>query len=197
MSQNVFVIAALGASDWNDRNTRDHPNLLGRSLQIGKTSRVRMGTFGREGVGSPTWISEGRTAAIAGAMPDVALLSFFADASSALGISTSTSLTNILAIIDAIRAKRSSTAIFLMKMWHMPNAQEAATFPNLANYYANYPTVVGSRSNVAIIDTYTAWGDPALNPSEFDPSDQIHPLLPGHLRVTIPVVSAALAPLIT
>lgn len=196
MAQSVFVAGMLGASDINDRNTRNWPNLLARELQIGKTSRVRTITFGQEGVGSPTWITNKNHLSLANTMPDVAVLSFFADASSALGISTATSLANIYTVVDAIRAKRNCP-IILIKMWRMPAASEAASFPNLANYYANYATVAANRTGISIVDCYTAWGDPALNPSEFDAGDQIHPLLAGHQRVTIPVVKTALASLIT
>jgi hypothetical protein len=193
----LFTIGLLGASDVQDRNHREWPQRMAGFLQIGKQSRIRTMAFGREGVGSTTWISEGRTAHLANMRCDVCLLSFFADAGSGIGVSLATSLANAYTIIDDIRAKRSTTRIELLKMWHMPDAQEATTFPDLSDYYDQYTTIAANRSNVGIIDTYTAWGDPASNPSEFDAGDQIHPLLPGHLRVTIPTVSTALASLIT
>ncbi len=197
MTLGLFTIGLLGASDVDDRNCREWPQRTANFLQIGKQSRVRTMAFGREGAGSTTWMAEGQTASLANMRCDVCLLSFFADAAVSFGISTATSLANAYTIIDDIRAKRSTTRIELMKMWHMPDAQEAITFPDLSDYYDQYATIAANRSNVGIIDTYTAWGDPASNPSEFDVGDQIHPLLAGHVRVTIPIVSAALAPLIT
>ncbi len=196
MAGTVFAIGMFGASDINDRNNRNWPNLLTRVLQIGKTSRVRADTFGFEGQGSTQWLADNRHLYLADTMPDVALLSFFADGAPGFGISTSQSLTNIYTTIDALRAKRNMP-IYLLKMWRMPTAQETISFPNLAAMYGNYPTVVANRSNVGIIDCYTAWGDPALHPEEFDVGDQVHPLLNGHLRVTIPTISAAIAGLIS
>ncbi len=197
MTFSVYTVGLLGASDVQDRNCREWPQRMANYLQIGKTQRVRTIAMGREGASSTTWISEGRTAQLGNMKCDVVLLSFFADAATTLSTPLANSLANAYAIIDDIRAKRSTTKIYLMKMWHMPDAQEASTFPNIAAYYSQYSTIAANRSDVGIIDTYTPWGDPALNPSEFDVSDQIHPLLPGHLRVTIPTISAALAPLIT
>jgi hypothetical protein len=102
-----------------------------------------------------------------------------------------------LSIIDAIRAVRSNVPIKLVRNWRMPAATEASTFAQLAAVYAKYTDVVANRTDVGIIDIYAAWGDPALRPEEFAAGDQIHPLLNGHLRVSIPVYTAALAPYFT
>lgn len=195
MSQSAFVIGLLGASDINDRNNRNWPNFLTQALQHGKTSRVRAVAFGYEGQCSSDWINDKRHLRLADTMPDVALLSFFADGNAGFGLSTAASLANIYTVVDVLRAKRD-VPIYLLKMWRLRAAQENASFPNLASYFANYATVAANRSGVATIDCYTAWGDPNSHPEEWG-TDLLHPLLSGHLRVTIPTLSATLAPLIT
>lgn len=195
MAQNVFVVGGFGASDVNDRNNRNWPNFLAQTLQNGKSTRVRVDTFGDEGQSSVTWITDKRHLRLADTMPDVACLSFFTDANSGFGVSTATSLANIYTVVDALRAKRNMP-IYLLKMWRLHAAEESATFPSLASYYANYATVAANRSGIATIDCYTAWGDPNLHPEDWG-SDLLHPLLSGHLRVTIPTIAATLAPLIT
>lgn len=196
MSYDVFHIAMLGASDINDRTCRNWPILFRNNVQNGKTKRVRVSTFGFEGQGSKLWLTAKYDIRLANVMADVVCMSFFADGNS-VGLSTSTAenLANIYAFVDAVRTKRSTIPIYLLKMWRCP--AEASTFPNLSNVYGNYTIVQANRSNISIIDCYTAWGDPALHPEEYDAGDQIHPLLSGHQRVTLPVVTAALASLIT
>lgn len=195
MMPSVFNIGLLGASDVNDRNNRNWPNILAQTLQTGKTQRVRACTFGYEGQCSVDWIAANRHNRLADTMPDVACLSFFADGNPAFSVSTAASLANIYTIVDTLRAKRNMP-IYLLKMWRLHAAEESASFPNLSYYYANYATVAANRSGVSTIDCYTAWGNPDLHPEDWG-SDLLHPLLSGHLRVTIPTVSAALSGLIT
>lgn len=197
MSNNLFTIGLLGASDMVSYSTREWPSLMARGLQVGKQSRVRTLGFGRSAAGSNVLLSEGWAAKLAGMRVDLAVLSFFADASPALSAGAMQSYGNMLTIIDMIRAARSNTPIVLAKMWRMPAAAEAAGYSNLAAVYAKYADVVANRGNISVVDCYTAWGNPALNPSEYTVDDQIHPQLAGHQRVTIPVFQTALAPLIT
>lgn len=198
MVSTVFHVGFLGASDVQDRNCRDWPHRLVNALQAGKTQRVRHSAYGYEGQGSAAWISANYHLKMAQAKLDVAVLSFFADGSTSLAPDgVVAAYARWLTIIDLIRTHRPSAPIYLLRNWRMPAATEAASFTQLAAVYAKYTDVVANRTGVNIIDCYAAWGDPALNPSEFDAGDQIHPLLAGHLRVTIPTVSAALAPLIT
>ena len=196
MTDRIATIALLGASDVQDRNCRDWPLLMAKTLQIGKASRVRTMAFGYEGQGSPTWIADGHYVRMAGQRPDIALLSFFADGSVPLCPSLGANLVNMYAAVDAIQAARSDTQIFLMKMWRMTAAREAATFANLQGVYGQYATVAANRSNVSVLDFYTASGDPASHPTEWDVADDIHPLLPWHERLSIPMTVAALTSLV-
>jgi hypothetical protein len=193
----VFTVATLSASDVKDRNCRNWTQLVARQLEIGKTSRVRMMNFGYEGQGSPQWIADGHYIRMAGQRPDAALLSFFADGSVPLCPNLATNLANIYSAIDAIRAKRSDTPIFLIRSWRMTASREATTFAQLNGvYFTNYVTAAANRPNVSILDFYTPSGDPATHPGEWDGVDDIHPLLTWHQRVSIPLTVAALAPLV-
>lgn len=191
LAAGTFTFGLLGASDVQNRNCREWPLLLAQALQVGKTRRVERAAFGKDN--SVANIADGSAQRLADMRADAVLLSFYKDANGT--VSPSASLTNMYAVVDCIRAKRSDTAVFLLKTWRLPAAAEASTFPSLSSYWANYATVQANRSNVSIIDAYTAWGDPALYPSEFG-SDQLHPLLPGLQRVTIPTCLASLAPLV-
>jgi hypothetical protein len=197
MIDDVFAVSLLGASDVQDRNCRDWPLLMAKYLQIGKSSRIRTMAFGYEGQGSPTWITDGHVARIAGQRADVALLSFFADGSVPLCSDLATNLANMYTFVDAIQAKRADTEIFLIRNWRMTAAREASTFSQLQGvYYTNYPIVQANRSNISILDFYAVSGDPASHPDEWSVSDDIHPLLQWHQRVSIPMTAAALAPLV-
>jgi hypothetical protein len=197
MIDDVFTISLLGASDVQDRNCRDWPLLMAKYLQVGKSSRIRTMAFGYEGQGSTTWLSDGHAARIAGQRADVALLSFFADGSVPLCADPATNLANMYTFIDAIQAKRADTEIFLIRNWRMTAAREAATFSQLQDvYYTNYPIVQANRSNISILDFYVVSGLPSAHPDEWNVSDDIHPLLPWHQRVSIPMTAAALSPLV-
>lgn len=194
MSQQVFSIGLLGSSDVQSYSCRDWPLRLCQNLQAGKTSQVRRLGFGTAR-GSSLDISTGAVDSLAAMRCDAVLLSFYKDAAPTLNISPAQSLNNMYYAIDAIRAKRADTAIFLLKTWRLQAASEAATFPNLAAYWARYETAASTKA-VGIVDAYTTWGDPSLRPEEYDSVDPLHPLLAGLQRVTIPAAQAALAPLI-
>jgi hypothetical protein len=196
MTQPVYTIGLLGSSDVQSYSCRDWPLRMCKNLQTGRTSFIKRIGFGTA-LGSSLDISSGAVAKLAAMRCDAVLLSFYKDAAPSLSISAAQSLTNMYTVIDAVRAARSDTAIFLLKTWRLEAATEASTFPTLASYWASYATAAANRSNVGIVDAYTAWGDPALHPEEFDAADPLHPLLNGVQRVTLPQAQAALGPLIT
>lgn len=189
----TFTVGLLGASDVQNRSCRDWPLLMVRQLQAGRASTIVRAGFGKET--STANITDGYAQRLIDMRPDIAIISVYKDANGA--VTPAQSLTNMYTIIDGIRAKRADTAIFLLKTWRLAAASEASTFPNLSSIWANYATAAANRSNVQIIDAYTAWGDPALHPEEYDAGDPLHPLLAGLQRVTIPTAVSALAPLIT
>lgn len=195
MPMKVFHLGLMGASDVQDRNHREWVRLLCEDLQTGKNYRVRHSSFGYEGMGSNGWISGGWHTKMANAACDACIIAVLADGSPALGGTPANSQSNMLTIIDALRARRNMP-IFLLNSWRMPAATEAATFSQYASIRSNNTTIAGLRSNITILDNWTNWGDPSLNPSEFDAGDQIHPLIAGHKRCTIPLVKTAIASLI-
>lgn len=196
----TFTIAILGASLTGDRNANNWPNVAARALRAGKATDVKVMIAGQEGRGSsaspagPGWIEQGWRQKICLVRPHAVVIDMTADANAGFGISPALSLSNLYTIIDAVRVNNPGVPIFLFKANRM--RADVTQFPNIAAYYANYATAQANRSNIGIIDTYTPWGDPALNPSDYAPADGIHPLFSGNSRVTIPTFVAAIAPLI-
>ena len=190
----VFDIAILGDSLTKDRNARNWPIYLEHYLQSGKSQRVRTYLFGQEGTNSSTGLTQ--YTPMIGLRPRVAVIAYINDANAAV-ISLATSLSNYNTIINNLKAGSPSTAIYVASISRPTAASEAATFANIAGLQTQLASITTNQSLAGFIDGYTAWGDPALNPSEYDVGDGIHPLLPGHLRVTIPLWASVFAPLIT
>ena len=188
-------IGFIGASLLMDRTANNWPNVAARQLQIGKQSQVRVLLSGKEGTASNYWIANGWHTALAQTRPHIAIIDMTPDANAGQGISVAQSLANTYTMIDVLRANNPSLPIFLFKANHM--RADATQFTNVLSYYANYVTVQANRSNIGIIDTYTPWGDPSLNPNEYSAGDPIHPLFSGNIRVTIPVTVASISPLVT
>lgn len=197
MSQNVFTIGMMGGSDVVDRSCRDWPRLLQNRLQIGKQSLVKAITFGHEGEGSVQWFARKEHVMLANQVPDVAIISFINDGNPAQGISSATSLSNMYTVVDLIRARRSSTKIYFIKMWRLPPATEAAVIPNISQVFANFATVAANRANVGIIDCYSLTGNASDHPDEWNLPGDIHPLLPWHHRLSIQLCYDLLEPMIT
>jgi len=190
----MTTIAWIGASLGMDRSANNWPQIMAAGLRVGKSSPIQVATFGKEGTASNYWISAGWVDRCAAIRPDIVLYDATPDANTAQNVSLAQSLANMYAMVDTIRAKNSAAKIFLCTMNHMRS--DATQFANVTSYYAQYATVEANRSDVGVIDCYTAWGDPSIYPAEYAADDPIHPLLAGNLRVTIPVISAALSPLI-
>jgi lysophospholipase L1-like esterase len=189
----VYDIAILGDSLTVDRNARNWPILLERELEIGKASRVRTYLFGEEGTNSNTGIANWPK--VVAIRPKAAVIAYINDANPA-AISLAVSASNTNAMIDALQAASPTTLIFVAGISRPLAADAAATFPNLAALDAQLASIATAQG-VGFIDGRTAWGDPALNSSEYAVGDGIHPLLAGHLRVTIPLWKTTFSPLIT
>lgn len=194
MDRPTVTIGIIGASLTGDRNANNWPNVAARALQVGKVSDVKVILAGQEGKGSNDWIAAGWHTRLALVRPHILVIDGTPDANPGFGISVSAALANLYTMIDAVRANNPSAPVFLMKPVRM--RADATQFANVGAYYANYATVQANRSNVSIIDAYSPWGDPALNPSEYAPADPVHPLFSGNARVTIPAFVSALAPLV-
>lgn len=186
----TFDIAIMGDSLTVDRNARNWPFLLEKYLQVGKSQKVRACTFGHEGQNSNWGLAN--FAPMLNQKPRVALIGFINDANSAV-ISLSTSASNTNAMINQMRVASPDTLIYLMTVAKPTAASAAVSFPNLTGLDAQLSNIATAQG-VGFIDCRSAWGAPIA--SEYDPSDGIHPLLQAYLRVTIPVVSAVLTPLI-
>lgn len=190
----VFDIAILGDSLIKDRNARNWPIMLEDYLQVGKSQRVRTYLFGQEGTNSTTGLTQ--YTPMIGLRPRVAVIAYINDANAAV-ISLATSLSNYNTIINNLRAGSPATSIYVASISRPTAASAAATFANLAGLQTQLANIVVNQGLAGFIDGYTAWGDPALNASEYDAGDGIHPLLPGHLRVTLPLWSSVFASQVT
>ncbi len=187
-------IGILGASLTMDRNANNWPNVVAAELQQGKYSRVRVLLAGKEGTASNFWMSSGWVATLARVRPHLVILDMTADANPGQGITVAQSLSNLYAIVDAIRANNPDVPIFLFMANRM--RADAAQFANVLAYYANYAVVQANRLNIHILDTYTPWGDAAMHPEEYSAADPIHPLFAGNRRVSIPVSVSIIAPFV-
>jgi hypothetical protein len=190
----VFDIAILGDSLIKDRSARNWPIYLEHYLQSGKSQRVLTYLFGQEGTNSTTGLTQ--YTPIIDLRPRVAVIAYINDANSA-AISLATSLSNHNTMIDAIQAGSPETAIYVASICRPTAAAAAASFPNLFSLQTQLASIATNQGLAGFINGYAAWGDPALNPTEYDVSDGIHPLLPGHIRVNLPLWSSVFTPLIT
>ncbi len=190
----VFDIAILGDSLIKDRNARNWPIILESYLQVGKSQRVKTYLFGTEGTNTNMGVTQYQP--IIDLRPRVAVIAYINDANSAV-ISLATSLTNHNTIIDAIQAGSPATSIYVASVSRPTAAAAAATFPNIAALQTQYASIVTNQGIAGFLNGYAAWGDPALNSSEYDVGDGIHPLLPGYIRTILPLWSAEFSPLIT
>ena len=94
---------------------------------VGRTSFIRHIGFGTSN-GSTLDISSGEVAKLVSMRCDAVLLSFYKDAFALFSITAAQSLANMYTTIDAIRARRSDTAIFLLKTWRLQAEDEATIF---------------------------------------------------------------------
>lgn len=196
----TFDIAFIGTSLTTGPNSREWPYHLGRSLQTGRRALIRVHSLGQPAVTSNWGVAN--LAPLTNLRPKVAVIEFINDAYASYqnvapeNMTLAKSLSNFNAIIDGIRSSSPQTIIFLMKLVKPLAASQASLYPSLAAYDAQLDTIAANKG-VGMIDTRAAWGDPDTRPEEFPSGDGVHTLLTGHRRVTIPVVSASIAPLIT
>lgn len=183
-------IAIMGDSLTVDRNARNWPFLLEKILQTGRSQKVRTCTFGREGQSSNWGLAN--LSPVLKQKPQIAMIGFINDANPG-AISLATSASNTVAMIDQIQTASPSTAIYLVTVAKPTDAAAGSIFPNLAALDAQLSSIA-STQGVGFINCRAVWGAPIA--SEYDPSDNIHPLLPAYLRVTIPVIASALGPLV-
>lgn len=195
----IFDISIMGTSLCGEYNSRNWPLMLERHLQIGKREKVKVHRLGKDSMCSNWGLANIGQHIIL--KPRVFIVEFINDAyigyqdTPPENMNLAKSLANFNAIIDAMQSGSSATTIFLMKLVRPTAAAKASTFPTLDAYDAQLDQIAVNRG-VGMIDTRAAWGDPALHPEEFPPTDGVHCFLEGHLRVTIPTVAAAVSPLI-
>ena len=189
-----FNIAIIGDSLTKDRNARNWPMHFEHLMQVGKSQRVRTHLFGQEGTASNVGLTQ--YGPILKLKPNVFVIAYINDANPGQ-LSLATSLANYNTMIDAMQAASPSTLIYVASISRPTGTAAAVSFPNIGGLQTQLAALVTSQSLAGFIDGYTAWGDPALNPTEYDPSDGIHPLLPGHQRVTLPLWASVFASQIT
>lgn len=194
----AFDIAIMGTSLTTDIYARGWPDDLEKELQVGKRARVRTHALGYPGASSNWGLANVQP--IINLRPRVALIEFINDAfylyqaTPPENMTLSLSASNFNGIVDAIQAGSPGTAIYLMTLVKPTAAAVASFYPTLAAYDAQLPDIATAQG-VGFIDLRAVWGDPANYPGEY-PADGVHVYLPAHLRVTVPVLTSVLAPLI-
>ncbi|NML73081.1 SGNH/GDSL hydrolase family protein [Rhizobium sp. S-51] len=175
-----------------DRSSRNWPFIMEKKLQIGRSVRVRTITTGREGQASGWGLAN--IGPIADVRPDMTIIGFINDANP-VQLTISQAESNYRAMIAAVRAKAPASVIYLATFSQVMPAARTSPFSNLTALDSMLPNVASSEG-VGFINVRGAWGDPTAHADEFTEADPIHCLLSGHLRVTVPVVSAAVAALL-
>ena len=195
----VFDIAVLGTSLTTGAFSRGWPEYLQRALQVGKSQKVRAHALGKEGATSSWGLAN--IAPLIRLRPRVAIIEFINDAYAPYQSAAPENMTLVLsasnfsAIIAGLRAGTPDTQIFLMKFVR-PRADSATNLYPLLSSYDYQVTSISASSGLPLIDVRSAWGDPALHPEDFIGADGTHCAISGHLRVSIPTIVAAVAPLI-
>lgn len=127
--------------------------------------------------------------------PDICLIEFsINDAVTANGISIAQATTNLLTIVNALRAVNPAMLIYLMTMNGVP---DLTLRPNLEAYYQN-DRDFAAANGCGLIDIRTVWGTPNYT----DTPDGLHPseaavdakLLPTVFNVLAPIVAAVTLP---
>lgn len=162
---------------------------LYRYLIVGHSSRISAACIGRSGEASDWGVAN--VGVLTRMRPDIALIEFaINDAYTAKGISLSQSEANITTIVQAIQTDSPHTEIFLLTMNPTLGAG-ASVRPNLPDYYALYNSLAPSLG-VGLVDAFTVWG----SPTTVEIPDGIHPTLAALQAVFLPLLSAAISPLI-
>lgn len=195
----VFDIAIMGTSLTTSRADREWDLSLASTLQIGKRSKVRTYRLGFDGETS-TW-GLANIQPLVAKRPRIALIEFINDAYRSYqapnprGMTLALSKSNFEGIVDTIKLRSPDTMIYLMTLIRPRDDAHAAYYPNLVAYNEQLARIAAQRG-VGFIDCYSKWGDPSLHPEDFHPTDGIHPLLEGYLRVTIPAIAGEVGDLI-
>lgn len=160
-----------------------------RYLTVGKSDQIVAACLDQNGTASPWGLDNVHR--LVDLRPDIALIEFATnDAGTSNGISVSESKANATTIVNAIRGGSPHTEIFLMTMNPMIG-HGADARPNLADYYNGY-IELAPQIGVGLIDAFTGWGTPTSDQMP----DNIHPTLDAWKEKLLPLVAAALDPLI-
>jgi len=121
--------------------------------------------------------------------PDICLIEFsINDAVTANGISIAQATTNLLTIVNALRAVNPAMLIYLMTMNGVP---DLTLRPNLEAYYQN-DRDFAAANGCGLIDIRTVWGTPNYT----DTPDGLHPSEAAVDAKLLPTVFGVLAPIV-
>lgn len=201
MSEGVFHVVCMGTSLTDSWSAHNWPILTGDLVQIGKKQRVKFTAHAKQGQVS-RWGFEniGRTV---GLRPDAVLIefcindaSFYPNADPYDQITLQESRDWTLGMINAIRAGKPDTSIFLMTM-NAPNSNNGQdTYRGaLPQYYQQYREIAQEKG-VGLIDNYPDWLARGEAQSFIDTPDGSHPELFALKEVLIPNVVRVISPLV-
>lgn len=186
----IFDIALLGTSlTAGSGASRAWDVDLERALSPGKQSFIRTYNHGLPGLYSANGLV--RMPQVADMKPKAALIEFATN--DCLGLLSSPAA-NIPAIVDGILAKAPDCHIFLMTMNPIISGRSTGATtraPLIADFNNQYVTLAASLG-VGLIDIVETWADTSI---EAIP-DGVHPTAEANLAQLVPVIAAALSPLI-
>lgn len=153
-------------------------------MEYGKTGRVRIHNFSKDGAQSSQGVIEYPKAC---ALKPKALLIEY-QMNDCL-VSQATSRSRTLSIINGVKALSPSTQIYLVTMnpTFTGASSEAAARTFVNSHYQIYRDLSLSE-NVGLIDCYYAWSSATLA----DIPDGVHPTVAAHRARTVPTIAAAL-----
>lgn len=158
-------------------------------MEYGKTGRVRVYNFSKDGAQSSQGVIEYPKACAL--KPRVALIEY--QMNDCL-TSQATSRSRTLSIINGIKALSPSTLIYLVTTnpTFSEASSEAAARTFVNTYYQIYRDLAVSES-VGLIDCYYAWSGATFA----EIPDGVHPTVVAHRARTVPAIAAALSSLLS
>ncbi len=198
MMSGIFDVACIGTSLTDSWSANNWPLEAQALLQPGKRERVRFYAVARQAKDSAWGLANIK--GVTDKRPRAALIEFAINdclhpLTGIPNLTLQQSFNNTAAIIDAIRAARPDTLIWLMTMNPCIPPQDQYRV-NLPGYYAQYSAIAAAKG-VGLIDNYSKWLTRSTAQIQADIPDGSHPRIEAQREVLIPNVVAALAPHIT
>lgn len=167
--------------------------LLINKLQAATGRFVRGYNMGIDGADS----GQGVTSIYSATMPRPSIVTFefsMNDCASDRSISRATAIANNTSIINSLKAVVPASRIFAMTMNPVINVGGiSANRTTITNYYQDLRDLATSQG-IGLIDNYPAWITYGVDTTKIP--DGVHPIRSAFEAVTVPMMAAALAPLL-